>query len=43
MMLAVPLLFLFESSLIIMRFTEKSEARRKLAEAAEAIAADPAA
>ena len=33
-MLAIPLLFLFEGSLIIMRFTEKSEARRKTAEAA---------
>ena len=43
LMLAIPLLFLFEGSLIIMRFTEKSEAKRKLAEAAEAIAADPAA
>ena len=30
-MLAVPLLFLFESSLIIMRLTEKSEARRTAA------------
>ena len=33
LMLAIPLLFLFEGSLIIMRFTEKSEARRKAAEA----------
>ena len=34
LMLAIPLLFLFESSLIIMRLTEKSDAKRKAAEAA---------
>jgi sec-independent protein translocase protein TatC len=44
LMLAVPLLILFESSLLIMRFTEKSEAKREAAEAAEAAktATDPA-
>ena len=36
LMLAVPLLFLFESSLIVMRITEKSEAKRKAAEKAAA-------
>ena len=36
LMLAIPLLFLFEGSLIIMRFTEKSEAKRKATESAEA-------
>ena len=34
LMLAVPLLFLFEGSLIVMRLTERSDARRKTAEAA---------
>jgi sec-independent protein translocase protein TatC len=41
-LLLVPLLLLFEGSLIVMRITEKSDAKRKAAEAAEA-AADPAA
>jgi sec-independent protein translocase protein TatC len=35
-MLAIPLLFLFEGSLIVMRLTERSEARRKAAQEAEA-------
>ena len=42
LMLAIPLLFLFESSLIIMRFTEKSDAKRKAAEAAEVASAEGA-
>ena len=41
-LLLVPLLLLFEGSLIVMRITEKSDAKRKAAEAAE-VAADPAA
>ena len=41
LMLAVPLLILFESSLVIMRFTEKSEAKRKAMEEAEVAKADP--
>ena len=41
LMLAIPLLFLFESSLIIMRLTEKSDAKRKAAEAlAEQVASN---
>ena len=41
-LLLVPLLLLFEGSLIVMRMTEKSDAKRKEAEAAK-VAADPAA
>ena len=37
LMLAVPLLLLFESSLLVMRLTERSEARRREAEAAAEI------
>ena len=40
LMLAVPLLFLFEGSLIVMRLTERSEAKRKAAEAAAEKALD---
>jgi sec-independent protein translocase protein TatC len=36
LMLAVPLLLLFEGSLLVMRVTERSEARRRAAEAAAA-------
>ena len=36
LMLAVPLLLLFEGSLLVMRLTERSEARRRAAEAAAA-------
>ena len=44
LMLAVPLLLLFEGSLIVMRLTERSEARRKAAEAAaEASSSEPTA
>ncbi|MCX7285123.1 MAG: twin-arginine translocase subunit TatC [Novosphingobium sp.] len=44
LMLAIPLLFLFEGTLILMRFTEKADARRRAEEeaarAAEQLAAD---
>ncbi|QGN55292.1 twin-arginine translocase subunit TatC [Novosphingobium sp. Gsoil 351] len=48
LMLAIPLLFLFEGSLIVMRLTEKSEAKRKAQEEADAaktvaVSSDPAA
>ena len=44
LMLAVPLLVLFEGSLIVMRLTERSEAKRKAAEAAaEASSSEPTA
>lgn len=36
LMLAVPLLLLFEGSLVVMRLTERSEAKRRAAEIAEA-------
>lgn len=36
LMLAIPLLVLFEGSLVVMRLTERSDARRAAAEAAEA-------
>ena len=36
--LAVPLLFLFEGTLVLMRFTEKADAKRRAEEAAEAAA-----
>ena len=41
LMLAIPLLLLFEGSLVVMRLTERSEARRKAAEA-QAASADGA-
>ena len=41
LMLAIPLLILFEGSLVIMRFTEKSEAKRKAAEAAAKVEPAP--
>ena len=40
LMLAIPLLFLFEGSLIVMRLTERSEAKRKAAEAVAEAAAE---
>jgi sec-independent protein translocase protein TatC len=42
LMLAIPLMFLFEGSLLVMRFTERSDARRREAEAAAADAPDQA-
>ena len=41
LMLAIPLLFLFEGSLIVMRLTERSEAKRKAAEAVAEVASQP--
>jgi sec-independent protein translocase protein TatC len=38
LMLAIPLLILFEGTLLLMRFTEKADAKRKAEEEAEAAA-----
>lgn len=40
LMLAIPLLILFEGTLLIMRFTERADAKRRAEEAAEEAAAE---
>lgn len=41
LMLAIPLLFLFEGTLVVMRFAEKSDAAEKAKQEAESLAGEP--